>query len=144
MTYLTLSGLVGERKEKGQPSIQPGCHSTQTKGTLPDRWRLERTALKPPVGGAVSRLISGSLRRLDAGNIFCPIVMDHTSSRWLIRLSDSWLNLSSFASPHLGSSCGAAGLRGCRAASDRRGQQAAAIWDEQIILNRDGKPPRLI
>lgn len=62
--------------------------------------------------------------------------MDHTSSRLLIRLSDSWLNLSSFASLHLGSSCGAA--------SDRLGEQAAAIWDEQIILNRDRKLPRLV
>lgn len=61
--------------------------------------------------------------------------MDDTSSHSLIRLSDSWLNLSSFASPHLGSSCGAA--------YDRLGKQAAAIQDGQIILNRDGNLPRL-
>lgn len=45
--------------------------------------------------------------------------MDDASSCSLIRLSDSSLNLPSFASPHLGSSC--------RAAPDRLGERATAI-----------------
>lgn len=61
--------------------------------------------------------------------------MNDTSSLLQIRLSDFWLNLSSFASAHLGYSC--------RAVSDRVGEQTAVIWDEQIILDHDGNLPRL-